>query len=46
MTKIDLSDKAIAAALNRLLDETAETARATSPTGRAPTGKVLEIWQL
>jgi len=34
MTKIDLSDKAIAAALNRLLEEIAETARATSPTGR------------
>jgi hypothetical protein len=31
---VDLSDKAIAAALNRLLDEIAETARATSPTGR------------
>jgi hypothetical protein len=31
---VDLSDKAIAAALNRMLDEIAETARATSPTGR------------
>jgi len=30
MTKIDLSNKAIAAALNRVLDEIAETTRATS----------------
>ena len=34
MPKIDLSDRAIAVAVNRLLDEIAETARATSPTGR------------
>jgi len=37
MTKIDLSDKAIRGCAQPL-DETAETARATSPTGRAPTG--------
>jgi hypothetical protein len=46
MTKIDLSDKAIAAALNRVLDEIAETARATSPTGRMSArliGRVLAV---
>jgi hypothetical protein len=46
MTKIDLSDKAIAAALNRVLDEIAETARATSPTGRVSArliGRVLAL---
>ena len=46
MTKIDLSDKAIAAALNRVLDEIAETARATSPTGRVSRrliGRVLAV---
>ena len=49
MTKIDLSDKAIAAALNRLLDEIAETARVTSPTGRCPPVLALRLgvstWQ-
>jgi hypothetical protein len=43
---VDLSDKAIAAALNRLLDEIAETARATSPTGRMSRrliGRVLAL---
>ena len=47
MTKIDLSDKAIAAALNRVLDEIAETARATSPTRRVSRrliGRVLPVW--
>ena len=43
---VDLSDKAIAAALNRVLDEIAETARATSPTGRVSRrliGRVLAV---
>jgi hypothetical protein len=45
MTKIDLSDKAIAAALNRVLDEIAETARATSPgrVSRRLIGRVLAV---
>jgi hypothetical protein len=43
---VDLSDKAIAAALNRVLDEIAETARATSSTGRVSRrliGRVLAV---
>ena len=43
---VDLSDKAIAAALNRALDEIAEAARATSPTGRVSArliGRVLAV---
>jgi hypothetical protein len=43
---VDPSDKVIAAALNRLLDEIAEAARATSPTGRVSRrliGRVLAL---
>jgi hypothetical protein len=43
---VDLSNKAIAAALNQVLDEIAEIARAASPAGRVSRrliGRVLAV---